>query len=194
MSVTLLLNKVEDITKRPDARSRALTALNKTLSHICNNADYGEDLIETSLTNPTPSQWASVIPLTLDESFPPIRKFEYVVMGGLPLKSIKPRNAIGAKGCQEQGVWYRSGNSLVVNAQRPDAVVRVGYYQQTPYVEDTLDATHWLIEEQELMVIEGVCAEVFRMTGADQDYATYKQSFDNLYSEFRRMRVDTEEV
>lgn len=192
MPISLLLNKVEDITKRPDARSRALISVNTVISRISNNADYPEDLIEVSLNNPTPELNAITLPLVLPEGYPQIRKIEYVTMADRPLSAVKPRNALTSEGCALRGHYYRSGNSLILSVAQPGPLARIGYYRATPMLTES--DTHWLIEQQETLIIVGVAADVFKATGDDQSYADYQASFDRLYSEFRRMRVDNEEL
>lgn len=192
MSVNLLLNKVEDITKRPDARSRALIAVNTVISRICNNADFPEDLIEISLINPTPALHAITLPLTLEEGLPSIRKIEYVTVADRMLTPVKPRNAITSEGCALVDKYYRSGDNLILNVRAPGPIVRLGYYRSTPWLVEA--STHWLIAQQEPMILHGVAAEVFKATGDDNSYSDYQAYYDRLYSEFRRMRVDSEEL
>lgn len=192
MPISLLLNKVEDITKRPDARSRALISVNTVISRIANNADYPEDLIEVSLVNPTPDLHAITLPLVLPEGYPQIRKIEYVTVADRPLTAIKPRNALTSEGCALRGHYYRSGNNLILSVAHPGQSARVGYYRTTPMLSET--DTHWLVEQQETLIIVGVVADVFKATGDDRSYADYQASYDRLYSEFRRMRVDSEEL
>lgn len=192
MSISLLLSKVEDITKRPDARSRALISVNSVISRISNNADFPEDLMEVSLPNPTPNLHAITVPLVLPEGYPPIRKIEYVTVADRPLTAVKPRNALTSEGCAIRGQYYRSGNNLILSVGLNGPIVRVGYYRSTPWLTEA--DSHWLIEQQETMIIQGVAAEVFKATGDDQSYADFQAMYDRLYSEFRRMRVDTEEL
>lgn len=192
MSISLLLNKVEDITKRPDARSRALTSVNTVISRICNNADFPEDLIEVSLINPTPDLYAITLPLTLPEGYPAVRKLEYVTVADRPLKAIKPRNALTSEGCAFKGCYYRSGNNLILNVQYAGPSARIGYYQHTPWLTEA--DTHWLIEQQETLIITGVAADVFKATGDDTSYGDYQSMFERLFAEFRKMRADSEEL
>lgn len=192
MSVSLLLNNVEEITKRPDARSRALISVNTVISDICNNADYPEDLVEVSLTNPTPELYAVTIPLMSGLEPLVVRKIEYVTVGDYPLENIKPRNALTSTGCQLNGKYYRSGNNLILNAQQPGPIVRLGYYRETPYLTEA--DTHWLIDSQFTLVLTGVAADVFKATGDDGSYADYQNSFNRMLLNYRRSRIDTEEL
>lgn len=192
MSIARLLANVEDITKRPDARDRALTGLNAVIYLITSNADYPEDLVEVTLANPTPQSLSLVIPIELPDGSPSLRKIEYVSWNDNVLKNIKPRNVMRAPGCPIMNCYYRSGNSLVLNVSRTANHVRLGYYQAAPWI--TEESTHWLIEQQESLLVPGVAAEVFKSTGDDASYAIYWDTFNRLLSEFRRSRNDTEEL
>ena len=125
MSLAQILNKVEDITKRPDARSRALLSANSIIQDICNNADFPEDLVEVSIANPTPDQANFEISLIIPNN-PNVRKIEYLVAGGTPLKYVKPRNVISNTGCVESDSYYRAGSKLNVRTSQLVPVVYLG--------------------------------------------------------------------
>lgn len=192
MPLSAILNKVEDITKRPDARSRALISINGLIQAICNNADYPEDLVETILDNPEPGSYLATISIDLP-ALPTRRKIEYVVVeGGKPLKSIKPRNALTSEGCAIQDAYYRVGNTLQINSSSPITRIKFGYYQQVGYLSEAGD--HWLEGVAETMLIMGTVAAVFRATGDDASAVEYEGQYRIANQHFRRMLADSEEV
>lgn len=186
-----VLNDVEVITKRPDARARALLSINSIIQDICNNADYPEDLIEIVLPNPTPGSYQASISLVLTNS-PPIRKIEYVVAAGLPLDNIKPRNALSNTGCVWRNAWYRSGTNLVLNVVAAFDSVQIGYYQQVGMLSET--DTHWLLSCAYHMLVVAVSAAVFRATGDDTSGAEFEGQYKLLRQQFRRMLADSENI
>ena len=109
MLIKQLLNDSEVITKRPDARARALLSINTVLADVCNNADYPNDLVETVIANPTPGSYTASIPIVLPD-LPARRKIEYVIAAGKKLTAIKPRAALSTSGCVWKDAYYRSGN------------------------------------------------------------------------------------
>lgn len=191
MSLAQILNKVEDITKRPDARSRALLSANSIIQDICNNADYPEDLVEVSIANPTPDSANFEISLVIDGQ-PPVRKIEYLVANGLPLKYVKPRNVISNTGCVETNSYYRAGSKLNVRTSELTSVAYLGYYQQYSYLGES--ATHWLEAEAEHILILGIAASVFRATGDDTSGQEYEGQYRLARQQFRRMRADQEDL
>lgn len=191
MSLAQILNKVEDITKRPDARSRALLSANSIIQDICNNADFPEDLVEVSIANPTPDQANFEISLIIPNN-PNVRKIEYLVAGGIPLKYVKPRNVISNTGCVESDSYYRAGSKLNVRTSQLVPVVYLGYYQQYAYLSES--ATHWLEAEAEHILILGICASVFRATGDDDSGQEYEGQYRLARQQFRRMRADGEDI
>lgn len=193
MSVTSLLNKVEDITKRPDARSRALLSLNTIIATLLTKADYGEELIEVFVDNPNPSYNYSTISLLLP-NLPAVRKIEYVVANGVPIRSIKPRNALTSKGCIEPNTFYKSGNNLVMNCSQAFTRIQLGYYPPSPILTEEEGSTHWLVETEELMLTQGVIARIFAATGDDNSAQYYEGIFNAMHRQFRTNRGDSEEL
>ena len=192
MSLAAILNKVEDITKRPDARSRALISINSIIQDISNNADYPDDLVEVYLPNPTPGSYVASLSLVLPDD-PPRRKIEYIVVeGGKPLTNIKPRDVLTNSGCVHKDAYYRVGETLQVNSTVPFEKVKMGYYKQVGWLLET--DTHWLEAQAETLLIMGVCASVFRATGDDTSGQEYEAQYRLARQQFRRMLVDTENL
>jgi len=191
MSLAQILDKVEEITKRPDARTRALLSANSIIQDICNNADFPEDLVEVSVVNPTPSSANFTLSLTFPGN-PVVRKIEALVANGKKFTCIKPRNAVSNEGCSPLNVYYRAGNNLNINADAAPATVAISYYQQIDYLSES--ATHWLEAEAEHILILGICASVFRATGDDASGQEYEGQYRLARQQFRRMRVDSEDL
>lgn len=191
MSLAQILDKVTEITKRPDARARALLSANAIIQDICNNADFPEDLVEVSLANPTPDKANFTISLTIPGN-PKVRKIEVLVANGKSLKYIKPRQAVSASGCSPLNTYYRAGSNLNINADAAPPFVALSYYQQTEYLSES--ATHWLEAEAEHILILGICASVFRATGDDDSAQEYEGQYRLARQSFRRMRVDSEDL
>ena len=191
MSLAQTLNKVEEITKRPDARARALLSANAIIQDICNNADFPEDLVEVSLANPTPDKANFTISLNIPDN-PPVRKIEILVANGKPLKYIKPRAAVTNSGCSPVNAYYRAGSNLNISAEFAPPLVAMSYYQQTEYLSES--ATHWLEAEAEYILILGICASVFRATGDDTSGQEYEGQYRLARQQFRRMRADSEDL
>lgn len=192
MALSSILTKVEDITKRPDATSRALISLNGIIQDICNNADYPEDLVETTILNPTPGSYLATLSLVFP-SLPARRKIEYVIVdGGKPLTSIKPRNALTSSGCAVPDAYYRVANTLQINSSIPITQVKFGYYQQVGWLSE--GDSHWLEEVAEVMLIMGTAAAVFRATGDDNSAAEYEGQYKLARQQFRRALADSEEI
>lgn len=192
MPLSAILNKVEEITKRPDARSRALLSINAIIQDTSNNADYPDDLVEVYLPNPTPGSYIASLTLVLPTD-PPRRKIEYVVVdGGNPLTNIKPRDVLTNSGCVHKDAYYRVGETLQVNSTKPFDRVKLGYYKQVGFLQET--DTHWLETQAESTLILGVCASVFRATGDDVSGQEYEAQYRMARQQFRRMIVDTENL
>lgn len=192
MPLSAILNKVEEITKRPDARSRALLSINAIIQDTSNNADYPDDLVEVYLPNPTPGSYIASLTLVLPTD-PPRRKIEYVVVdGGNPLTNIKPRDVLTNSGCVHKDAYYRVGETLQVNSTKPFDRVKLGYYKQVGFLQEA--DTHWLETQAESMLILGVCASVFRATGDDASGQEYEAQYRMARQQFRRMIVDTENL
>jgi len=191
MLIKQLLNDSEVITKRPDARTRALLSINTVLADVCNNADYPNDLVETVIANPTPGSYTASIPLILPD-LPARRKIEYVIAGGKKLTAIKPRAALSTSGCVWKDAYYRSGNDLQINCSVPFDQINFGYYAQTGILAETDE--HWLLDEAPLMILAGVCAAVFRATGDETSGNEYEAQYRLLRKQFRGMLVDTEDL
>lgn len=188
MSSKTLLDRVELITKRPDARALACDKLNALILQIITESDYPQELVETTIANPTPTNHIATI------SCPSVRKIEYITANDKPLTNVKPRNALMNNGCPVLNSWYRSGSTLVLAAEKAFPHIRIGYYPPHVYIPDASDASHWLIDEQELMIYYGVAAAVFLATGDDQSYTMYMNEYRLLKAQFRRGLRDTEEV
>ena len=191
MLIKQLLNDSEVITKRPDARTRALLSINTVLADVCNNADYPNDLVETVIANPTPGSYTASIPLILPD-LPARRKIEYVIAGGKKLTAIKPRAALSTSGCVWRDAYYRSGNDLQINCSVPFDQINFGYYAQTGILAEADE--HWLLDEAPLMILAGVCAAVFRSTGDETSGNEYEAQYRLLRKQFRGMIVDTEDL
>lgn len=192
MPLSAVLNKVEGITKRPDARGRALTSANAIIQAVCNNADYPDDLVEVYLPNPTPGSYIASISL-VSETNPARRKIEYIVVdGGNPLTNIKPRDVLTNSGCVHKDAFYRVGETLQVNSTVPFERIKMGYYQQVGWLAET--DTHWLVTQAESMLILGIVASVFRATGDDASGQEYEAQYLQARQSFRRMIVDTENL
>lgn len=191
MTLATILNKVEEITVRPDARAKGLLSLNNLIQDICNNADYPEDLIETTVLNPTPGEYTSTVSLALSP-LPDVRKIEYVLAGGKPQKSIKPRNAVCQNGCPETDTYYRAGSNIHIYASTPFDIVYLGYYQHTGYLAES--ATHWLETKAEHLLVLGTAAAVFRATGDDTSASEYEAQYRMMRQQFRRMIADSEDL
>lgn len=191
MSLSQILDKVEEITKRPDARARALTSLNAVIQSVTQNADYPEDLIEHSVTLNPAEVYHFQLPLSFD-NLPAVRKIEYLLAGGKLQTPTKPRNAVLSSGCAAPDTYYRANNLLQVNCSMPATIVYIGYYQQTGFLAE-LD-THWLETAAEHVLILGTAASVFRATGDDTSAVEYEGQYRIARQEFRRMRADSEDL
>lgn len=191
MLLKQLLNNVEEVTKRPDARTRALLSANTVIQDICNNADYPDDLVEVSLLNPTPGTYIASIPLVLPDN-PARRKIEYINIAGRILTNIKPRDAVSATGCVWKDAYYRAGETLQVNSTTQFDSLTMGYYVQTGML--TEEDTHWLLTQAPMMVMCGVAASVFRATGDETSGNEYEAQYRLLRKQFRGMIVDTEDL
>lgn len=193
MSLTTLLNNVQLLTARPDARNGiSLAALNSLILEIVTNNDYPDDLIETVITNPTPESAAASLSLDI-AGYPGVRKIEYVVANDRPLRSISPRNALSASGCPQVDCYYKSGNTLVVNAIRAFESVRIGYYQQVvPLVEVPGQDAHWLIDQYEAMLVNATVARTFQATGDDTSAAYYEQLYRDQRKQIRAGLAESE--
>ncbi len=191
MSLAQILDKVTDVTKRPDARSRALLSANSIIQDICNNADFPEDLVEVTLVNPTPDKANFTVSLAIPNS-PPVRKIEILVANGKKIEYIKPRQAVSTSGCSPLNTYYRAGSNLNINADAAPPFVALSYYQQTGFLSES--ATHWLEAEAEHILILGICASVFRATGDDNSAQEYEGQYRLARQSFRRMRVDSEDL
>ena len=191
MSLAQILDNVEEITKRPDARTRALLSANAIIQEICNNADYPEDLVEVVIANPTPDKANFTISLAIPGQ-PPVRKIEIIVANSKKLTNIKPRDAVSTSGCSPVNSYYRAGSNLNIFAEAAPATVAMSYYQQTEYLSES--ATHWLEAEAEHILVLGICASVFRATGDDTSGQEYEAQYRLARQQFRRMRVDSEDL
>lgn len=193
MSLTTLLNNVQLLTARPDARNGiSLAALNSLILEIVTNNDYPDDLIETVITNPTPENAAASLSLDI-AGYPGVRKIEYVVANDRPLRSISPRNALSSHGCPQVDCFYKSGNTLVVNASRAFEAVRIGYYQQViPLVEVPGEDSHWLIDQYEAMLVNATVARTFQATGDDTSAAYYEQLYRDQRKQIRAGLAESE--
>lgn len=195
MATTLsdLLNDVEELTRRPDARARAALAVNSIISDICENARYGEDLIEITIPNPG-SLPSATIPLSL--LTPVVRAIEYVKPDTCNILSQStPRNALDSlKNCTA-GVYYRSGTNLIVNAPHGWTEIRFGYWRALPRISEASGQnTHWLLDTEYNMMLNGTVARVFSATGDDDSGQIYEQLFRDMRTNFRRIRGQTEDL
>lgn len=191
MPLSNIINQVIELTARPDARSKALIAVNAIIQDVCNNSDYPEDLIEVSILAPNPGSYTTTISLALPDS-PPVKKIEYVLAGGLPQTLIKPRNAVTSTGCSPANTCYRAGSNLHINASAPIDVIKLGYYQQVGWLAE--NSSHWLEDVAPQLLVFGTVAAVFRATGDDASATEYEGQYRLARQQFRRMRVDSEEV
>lgn len=191
MSLAQVIDRIVTLTERPDARAKALLSLNSLIQDICNNADYPEDLVETSLQNPTPGSYTLTLELGSPD-LPPIRKIEYIVAGGVPIKAVKPRNAVLETGCSPANTFYRAGTRAHINASNPVQVVYLGYYQQVGWLAETSE--HWLEQAAPQVLVLGTAAAVFRATGDDVSASEYETQYRLARRQFRTMLVDTEEI
>lgn len=160
-----------------------MLAANTIILDIVSNADYPQDLVEATLSNPDPSSNLAVIslaPLSL-------RKIAYVTAQDRQLNSISPRQALDCVGKQVVGCYYRSGNNLIVHAYGPFETIRLGYYQLPLAVSETVaPITHWLIDEYPALMLNGVIASTFQATGDDTSAAYYQRQYLQLRSQVRR--------
>lgn len=183
MSLATLLNNVTEITRRPDARARALIALNSIILEIVTNDDYAQDLVESTLPNPSGNALAEI---SLVGVTPGVRKICYLTANDIPHSSVTPSNILDPSGqCPQVNIYYRSGNKLVIRSRMEFSEIRLGYYQAfTGLAEAAGFDTHWLIDEYEPMLTNGVIGQVFRATGDDvsaRDYeAIYKTQRLNI--------------
>lgn len=185
MSLATLLNDVTEVTKRPDARARALLALNTLILEIVTNSDYAQDLIETTLLNPNPEGGTlAEIPLPLS---PAVRKISYLTANGIPLNSVSPQNILDSSGnCVQTNIFYRSGNNLIVRSRCPFTEVRLGYYQRfTSLAEQAGADQHWLLDEYEQLLLTGTVGRVFAATGDDQSAQYYEAFYRKLLRDIR---------
>ena len=182
MSLVTLLNDVTEITKRPDARARALLALNTLILEIVTNHDYSQDLVETTLLNPN-SEGSAIASIPLPTS-PAVRKVSYLTANGIPLNSVSPQNILDSSGnCTQTNIFYRSGNNLIVRSRCPFTEVRFGYYQRfVGLVEQAGADQHWLLDEYEHLLLNGTVGRVFAATGDDQS----AQYYESVYRDLRR--------
>lgn len=178
MSLQTLLDNVESVTKRPDARARGLIALNALILEITTNDDYAQDLIEATVLNPvTGGSFQAQLSLDL-AGYPGVRKICYLTANDLPLTSLTPNNVLSASGCAQVNVFYRSGNTLVVSSKLAFTEVRLGYYQRfTGLAESVGLDQHWLMDDYEPMLVYGTIGRVFRATGDDDSAAYYEQMY-----------------
>lgn len=176
MSLTTLLDNVIEITRRPDTRSRALLSLNSLILEISTNDDYGQDLIEATVLNPdTEGSNVAQLSLTL-VGYPAVRKIAYVQANQVPMQSVSPDNILRqGGGCSLTNIYYRSGNTIVVNSRLAFTELRMGYYQAVPSLAEApgLDQ-HWLIDEYEAMLTNGTIGRIFMATGDDESAAYYE--------------------
>lgn len=188
-SVPNVLAAVAEITKRPDARARSLLALNTLITEIITNADYAQDLVETTLDNPATDSVYAAIPLPTG-----LRKIAYVTCHDRPLTRISARQALDAKGCQLVDVFYQSGRNLIVHGTYEFSTVRIGYYKLNDPLQDTeLDTnTHWLLEDYPDLVINGTVGRTFAATGDDTSATYYERIYLQLRSQIRRQDLGEE--
>lgn len=183
MSLTTLLSEVVEITRRPDARSRALLALNTLITEIITNQDYPQDLVETSLATNSPEE-VNVASLDLPQD---VRKIAYVVAGCRQLQSASPQNILdGAGKVLIPDVYYRSGNSLIVRSCQGFDVVRLGYYRRfAGLTEEPGNDSHWLLTEYPAMLLNGTVGRVFMATGDDLSAQYYEGVYKGLRRDIR---------
>lgn len=192
-----LLDDVAEITRRPDARARAVLATNQIITDVINNARYGEDLIEVTINNPG-TDLSATIALTSPNIEESVRAIAYVKTDSseLPLDPVTPKNALtfAAQGQCLTGCYYRSGSNLIVFANKGWSHIRLGYYQVLQRLSETAgNDTHWLLDQEYQMIFTGVIARVFKATGDDTSGQEYEQLFRDMRSTFRRMRSEQED-
>lgn len=194
-TITDLVDDVITMSKRPDARARAVILCNNIISEITSKANYGEDLIEVTVVNPGPDM-SAVIPFA-DISNLPIRAFEYVKTNTSEktLKAISPRNALDAVDCAFAGVFYRSGTNLVVKAEASWTELRIGFWRGMSRLSEVAGQdTHWLLDTEYDLVYMGVLARLFRATGDDDSANQHEPLYRDALQSFRLKRADSEEL
>lgn len=187
MTLQQLLNNVIEITRRPDARARALLALNTIISEIVTDYDYPEDLIEETVIYQADSNQV-VIPSPTSK---PIRSIAWLQIRGTNLEQTTVR-AITKMACPPINVFYRSGNSLVINTSWDNfQELRIGYYPTPDYLseEDGFNTT-WLLDKYPTMLENGTIARVFQATGDDASAGYYEGLFMRLRSQIRRAQLE----
>jgi len=193
-TLTNLLDDVQEITSRPDARARAAISCNNIIAEICTRAKYGEDLIETTIINPG-SELSATISLNL-EDLPVVRAIAYVrPNNGKPLEFVTPRNALDRIHNCDEGVYYRSGQNLIVQASRGWSELRLGYWRAMPRLAESegMD-THWLLDAAYEVMLNGVVGRVFSATGDDLSGNKYESLYRDQLTNWRRSREDGEDL
>lgn len=193
-SLSKLLDDVQEITRRPDARARTAIACNDIISEVCSKAKYGEDLIETTIANP-----GDILSATISLNFvdlPVVRAIEYVSIANQgALNFVSPRNALDRINNCDAGVYYRSGSNLIVQARAGWLELRFGYWRAMPVLtESTGNDQHWLLDTEYAMVKNGVIGRVFAATGDDTSGNKYESLYRDHLLNFRRSRTSGEEI
>lgn len=194
-NLTNLVDDVITMSKRPDARARAVIICNNIIAEITSKANYGEDLVEVTVANPGPDMSAAIA--FSDISPIPIRAFEYVKTdtSSKPLKAITPRNALDAVDCAYAGVFYRSGTNLIVKAETNWTELRIGFWRGMGRLTETSGQdTHWLLDTEYDLVYMGTLARLFRATGDDDSANQHEPIYRDALQSFRLKRADSEEL
>lgn len=180
-----IIEEVKAITRRPEKEALMYSTLNKVLKKLTTSTELAQDLVEGIYTLPDPTQ------LTIDvalSEFPRFRKMCYLVPIGYnkSLSVLVPDNMFDASCREIRDSYYVAGNVLRINLARNVPAIRYGYFaypeQQTA---DTLDADkHWLCGVGEHILVDEVCAAIFRGIGDDasagQHFAEARLNWESL--------------
>ena len=164
-------DEIVRLVKRPDKREDIKGHINRTIGLFAASGTFAADLVELQHTiNGT--QFAQSFSIAI-APFLRFRKMKYMrpTTWNKYLKWCDPERVF-LMGCQQQNVWYRSGNNIIFNLSSLSATLELGYYQYHASLVGDED-TDWMLDEMWPAVKDVAASYAFGTIGNETEKRQY---------------------
>jgi len=161
MSLGEVITTVMDVTGRPDKETYIRATVTSIIRMIAGLKDEPLSLVDAPQTVSNTMLVHSIVAPTDLREIAYIRPSQYNAF----LTKVNPRKTM-LNGLPVVNCYYRQGSNIIINLQQghQTSLLVFGYYAHPPVLVTDTD-TNWVLDNYQDVIIDLLCAKVFRITG-----------------------------
>lgn len=170
-----LINDVATVTNRPDLVEETRLAIKKATLKMHQADHFAKDIFETGISWNPPAfiqslDYKSIVPNWRSLKY--LRKYSSGVPGPF-FTLLTPEESLDRYAINKENICYIAGSSLEIRSNTEDSYMLLGCYVN-PVVTDA-GYSSWIADEHPYAIVMEAAASVFKMIGADEQAAFYRQ-------------------